>query len=108
MPGPEHMRYNQRLGQQPPGAVVGWDNGSPLSRCSENVFTPTAQHLALSWITQVHIARDWAFVTGTHLMGVGSLRKPCCAGAELMESSSSGDAFRWAGQGLKKPFWLNF
>lgn len=106
--GPNTWRYKQRLGQQPPGPMVGWDNGSPLSLWSANVFEPMAQHLALSWITQVHIAGDWAYVTGIHLIGVGSLRKPCCAGAGLVDSSSSRGTSRLAVQCLKKPFWLNF
>lgn len=38
MAGPKHMEMQRLLGQQPPGPVVVWDNGSPLSLWSANVF----------------------------------------------------------------------
>lgn len=68
--------------------LVGRDSGSPLSLWSANVFEPTVQHLALSWIRS-YTSGDWASVIGNTSLAVGPVREPRCAGAGHRDSSSS-------------------
>lgn len=88
------MEVRRRSGQQPPGPAVGGSGGSP---CGQQTSLKPWQSPQLSPVPS-ELRGDRTRITEMCFVGLGSLKKPCCAGVILMGCCSSRAHFQthWA------------